>query len=180
MFPRTLAALFLAPLLLACALTGVPAAPIDEVATSVAATIQAAAPDPAVLPTSTTAAPPETAPDTGSISGSLGYPSSFIPELVIVAFNSTGEWYYTATVAGATEYQIYGLPPGVYTVVAYVPGDTRDWGGGYTAAVLCGLSVDCTDHGLIPITVAAGQLASGIDLKDWYAEPGTFPDNPVP
>jgi hypothetical protein len=65
-------------------------------------------------------------------------------------------------------------------LVAYVPGDAPDWGGGYTAAVLCGLSVDCTDHGLLPVTVIAGQVTSGIDPTDWYAEPGAFPPNPVP
>jgi len=50
--------------------------------------------------------------------------------------------------------------------------------GGYTIAVLCGLTVDCTDHSLVPIPVAGGLEVSDIDPADWYAPEGTFPPAP--
>jgi hypothetical protein len=46
--------------------------------------------------------------------------------------------------------------------------------------VPCGLKVGCTDHTLIDVTVVSGQITSGADPKDFYAEPGTFPPPPVP
>jgi hypothetical protein len=118
------------------------------------------------------------APATGSISGSLSYPSEFIPAMQIVAFNvnDTNQWFYLSTAENTNTYQFDGLPAGAYIVVAYVAGG--DFGGGYTQAVPCGLSVECTDHNLIPVMVSGGQVTSGVDPQDWYAPEGTFPPNP--
>ncbi|TAK14067.1 MAG: carboxypeptidase regulatory-like domain-containing protein [Anaerolineae bacterium] len=125
--------------------------------------------------------PPGVTVPNGAISGRLGYPSSYIPPLVIVATNvNTAQWFYITTPENTGEYTFTDLPPGEYTVIAYVAGDTNDYGGGYTIAVLCGLSVDCNDHSLISVIVTSGQTAPGADLTDWYAPPGTFPPNPVP
>ena len=115
----------------------------------------------------------------GSIGGKLSYPSSFIPPLTIVAFNTnSSSWQMIQTQQNQGTYQFDGLSVGTYYVVAYVTGD--NFGGGYTAAVPCGLSVDCTDHSLLPVTVIANQVTSGIDPQDWYAPPDAFPANPVP
>lgn len=125
--------------------------------------------------------PPGITVPAGAISGNLGYPSSYIPPLVIVATNAnTAQWYYIATAENTVAYTFTDLPPGEYTVIAYVAGESTDYGGGYTMAVLCGLSVDCTDHSLIPVIVTSGQTTPGINLTDWYAPPGSFPPNPVP
>lgn len=114
---------------------------------------------------------------TGSIAGALSYPSEFIPAMQVVAFNQkSGNWYMVTTSEGSGIYQIDNLPAGQYVLVSYLVGD--DYGGGYTAAVPCGLSVDCTDHSLLPIEVLGGQVTSGINPGDWYAPDGTFPDNP--
>lgn len=115
----------------------------------------------------------------GSIRGNLSYPSEFIPPLRVVAIHlATQEAYFVDTAENQTTYQIDNLPPGEYYVIAY----TQDklLAGGYTQMVPCGLSVECTDHSLIPVTVQAGQITSGIDPADWYAPNGTFPPNPVP
>lgn len=115
----------------------------------------------------------------GSISGSLSYPSSGIPSLTVVAFNvETNTWQYIITQAGQSFYQISGLPTGSYYVVAYVTGS--DEGGGYTAAVPCGLNATCTNHSLIPVVVTNNNVTEGVDPGDWYAGQGAFPANPAP
>ena len=122
---------------------------------------------------------PDVVVGTGSISGSLSYPSSFIPALNVVAFNTeTNSWQMVVTQQNQSSYQIDGLPAGTYFVVAYPIGDAE--GGGYSAAVPCGLSVNCTDHSLLPVQVVSGGIAEGVDPGDWYAGPGVFPSSPVP
>jgi len=113
----------------------------------------------------------------GSISGNLSYPSEFIPAMEVVAFNqNSGIWYVLTTAEGSDTYQIDNLPAGQYVVVSYLVGD--DYGGGYTVAVPCGLSVECTDHNLLTVEVLEGQVTSEIDPGDWYAPEGSFPANP--
>ncbi|MEX1143560.1 MAG: hypothetical protein WEC16_01875 [Anaerolineales bacterium] len=114
----------------------------------------------------------------GSIAGTLSYPSEMIPPLQVIAFDTDNQnWTMILTVENQSTFQIDNLPPGEYTVVAYVAGD--DFGGGYTAAVPCGLSVDCEDHSLIVVLVQSGQVTDGIQPHDWYAPPGAFPENPA-
>ena len=113
----------------------------------------------------------------GSVSGMLSYPSEFIPALRVVAFSVDGFNYrYVDTMQDQGTYQITGLPPGKYHVVAYVIGGTL--AGGYTEMVPCGLSVDCTDHSLIDVTVESGKDTPDVDPADWYAPEGTFPAMP--
>jgi len=125
-------------------------------------------------------------PPKGTITGSLSYPSSFIPPMRVVVFNLNNELVaYTDTTQNQGTYT-FDLPEGIYHVVAY-PYDqnaagvsttnTDTFAGGYTAAVPCGLSVNCTDHSLLNITVVAGQTANA-DPGDWYAPPGSFPPMP--
>jgi hypothetical protein len=116
----------------------------------------------------------------GSIAGQLSYPSSFIPSMVVVAFESNGSNYrYVITNQNSTTYQIDDLPPGSYYVVAY-PVDSPTYPGGYSQAVPCGLLVDCADHSLIPVNVIDGQVTQGVNPGDFYAPPGTFPVYPLP
>jgi hypothetical protein len=116
----------------------------------------------------------------GSIAGQLSYPSSFIPSMVVVAFEANGSNYrYVITNQNSTTYQIDDLPPGSYYVVAY-PVDSPTYPGGYSQAVPCGLSVDCADHSLIPVNVIDGQVTQGVNPGDFYAPPGTFPAYPLP
>lgn len=99
---------------------------------------------------------------TGSITGSLSYPSEFIPPLRVFAFQvGSKNYFYVDTAQDQTTYQIDDLPVGYYRVVAY----TLDGilAGGYSQAVPCGLSVDCTNHDLIEVPVNSGQMVTGVD-----------------
>jgi hypothetical protein len=116
----------------------------------------------------------------GSITGQLSYPSEGIPSMAIVAYVAGGsplDYYYVVTNAGASSYQIDNLPPGNYNVVAYVGGSIA---GGYSQAVPCGLSVECTDHSLISVSVVGGQVTSNVNPGDWYAPENSFPAYPLP
>jgi hypothetical protein len=113
----------------------------------------------------------------GTITGSLSYPSEGIPPLKVVAFDARSQAPVATveTEAGQSTYSL-SVPIGAYYVVAY----TLDGklAGGYTLAVLCGLSVECTDHMLVPVGVAPGITPEDIDPADWYAPEGSFPAMP--
>lgn len=137
------------------------------------ATVEAASPTATLIPTLPVTATPEP----GSISGALSYPSEFIPPLRVAAFRVDGQYYrYVDTMQNQSAYQITGLVPGLYHVVAY----TLDgfFAGGYTRAVLCGLSVECTDHSLVDVEVKPGQDTPNVNPADWYAPMDAFPPMP--
>lgn len=112
----------------------------------------------------------------GSISGSLSHPASYMPSLRVAAFNiGDGYIYYIDTVEGQLHYQIDGLPPGNYHVVAYTD---SGYAGGYSQFVLDGLQSGFDDHTLLPVPVYAGSETQDIDPADWYAPEGAFPPRP--
>lgn len=117
--------------------------------------------------------------DKGSISGSLGYPSEVIPELEVYAFDIEDQTKYFSvkTSVSQQKFTIENIDPGSYFIVAYTLG-FNGLAGGYTKAVSCGLTVDCTDHSLISVDVKAGEDTSNIEVKDWYAPEGLFPKKP--
>ncbi len=120
----------------------------------------------------------------GGIAGTLMYPASGIPALRIVAFEVGGSsYFYVDTASGQSSYELDQLPVGTYHVVAYPrpgPGIGGGQPGGYSQMVPCGLKASCTDHTLIDVVVTAGNLTTGVDPNDYYAQPGTFPPNPIP
>jgi hypothetical protein len=131
---------------------------------------------PGLFPQATDDGPP--ALDTGSaITGHLSYPSEGIPPLKVVAFDVITQAPVASveTGAGQSTYSL-SVPGGIYYVVAY----TLDGqlAGGYTLAVQCGLSVECTDHSLLPVPAGNGLAMDGIDPADWYAPEGSFPPAP--
>ncbi|MGH2583738.1 MAG: hypothetical protein ACRDJE_02355 [Dehalococcoidia bacterium] len=118
--------------------------------------------------------------ETGSITGELGYPSHAVPPLLVYAIRVDVEEpqsRYVRTEFNQLNFTIDGLEPGVYVVVAYLE-EMPSFAGGYTEMVPCGLTVECTDHTLIPIAVGPGETVEGIAVRDWYAPPGTFPERP--
>jgi len=118
----------------------------------------------------------EPTPYLGSIAGSLGYPGEVIPRLRIVATNvDTGELIFIDTKLDQTQYIIGDLPPGSYTVVAYGLDPDTLVSAGFSQAVTCGLTQECTDHTLIVVTLNPGQEISGVDPIDWYAPEDSFP-----
>ncbi len=141
--------------------------PDVSLATSVAGTLTS---EPVVLPPTSTVGP---APLTGTVTGRICYPSEGIPPMTL---------YLESTLAGTTTEvavaQNQGsftvdLAPDTYIVYAWLPGFAI--GGAYTPSVLCGLTTACTDHSLLPITVAAGSTVTGVDVCDWYGGPGSVP-----
>jgi len=93
--------------------------------------------------------------------------------------------------AGEGRYQL-SVPAGAYYVVAYSndTGLPKDLPAAYTR-----YTVDCiqkttqnspppacsgNDHTLVPVTVAAGQTITNIDIKDWYTQGVTYPPRPTP
>ena len=114
----------------------------------------------------------------GIISGRLGYPSEFIPPLRVVAFNATdGTYSWVDTLQNQQYYEIKGLTPGDYTIVAYYRG--YKMAGGYTHFVRCGITPGCNDHSLISVHIDVGATATNIDPIDFYAPDGTFPPDPT-
>jgi hypothetical protein len=113
----------------------------------------------------------------GTLRGHLIYPAEVLVAQRIVAFDIATMTAVAdvTTSEGQNEYEL-NVPAGDYYVVAY----TLDGGlsAGYSQAVPCGLSVDCTDHSLIPVHVNAGETVNDIDPQDWYADAGTFPPMP--
>jgi len=160
---------------------------VDEIlnATLTALASEAATEEPKspTLTQSPEATPTETSqPSPGSISGELGYPSEYIPPLRVVAFDvNSQDYYFVDTQRNQSEYQIDGLPPGTYHVVAYVREEGPDIPGAYTHFVTCGQTTDCTDHSLIDVKVNAGQVREDVDPIDFYARPDevNWPENPT-
>lgn len=162
---RKLSIVFLAMLLLAaCA----PAqADGDAVATIVAATIQAGQP---------TAAPATQAPSTGRVEGQVCYPSSGIPPMnVYLQLAGTDNVTIVPIAQNQSSYSV-DLPNGPYQAYAWLPDFSI--GGSYSQAVACGLSVDCTDHSLVTFDVTAGSTTGGVNVCDWYGDPGSVPYPP--
>ncbi|SRR6266508_1091011 len=121
---------------------------------------------------------PAPAEQAGAISGQLGYPSEFLPGQAVYALSVDGRTYYKVeSVSFQGRYTMQGVPTGDYFVyaVARWGNSQQRFGAGYTKAIACGLSVDCTDHSPVTVHVKAGQTTAGVDPSDWYAGPNDFP-----
>jgi len=132
---------------------------------------------------SETPTPEISMPETGSITGGLDYPAEWTPPFRIFVFDvaNPGVYFSIETSLHDRTYQMDNIPPGTYHVVAYtIGGDGYPEGlsGGVTKAIACGLTSDCSDHSLIDVEVTAGNVTSGVDIRDWYAPEGTFPPEP--
>ena len=113
---------------------------------------------------------------TGSASGRVCYPSEMIPAMTAF-FQDTSRGKITElTILEQQASYTVELPPGQYIAFAYLSSGA-DFGGSYSNAVPCGLSVECTDHSPLPFDVKVGESTEGIDLCDWYA-PEIMPPNP--
>ncbi len=130
---------------------------------------------------------PET-PATKTISGSLGYPSSFVPSLKICLYEYAGPGmiqgpkYCTETEDNDMNYQVTGaIAPAKYVIFAWTSNAEvgAEFGGSYTPAIACGLSVECKDHTPIVLDLSANDTVKGVDIKDWYADAGTYPKKPL-
>lgn len=119
----------------------------------------------------------EVVPETGTITGELSYPGESLPPQRVIAFDITDpRTYYYIEVAEGGTYSLE-VPAGTYVIQSYLidpisAGATPGVWAAYSKAVPCGLTVDCTDHGLQPVSVDSGEVLTGINPGDWYLEPG--------
>jgi hypothetical protein len=114
----------------------------------------------------------------GSIEGSIGYPSEEIPAMHIYAIrlDGSGSARKIETRRSQTSFTIPGLPAGRYHVVAYPMGEGEGgMAGGWTVFVTCGMTAQCLQHDLLPVTVVMGKVTGGIKLEDWYGSADSFP-----
>ena len=80
------------------------------------------------------------------------------------------------TTRGTTRFAIRNLPPGRYHVIAFPVGEgDSGMAGGWTNFVTCGMTAQCLQHDLLPVTVTAGKATGGVRIEDWYASSGSFP-----
>jgi hypothetical protein len=172
---------------LACAVPALEPTPTEDIGTqvalvltqtSVAATQTALAQPSATVPVATATDTATPAPQTATIMGGLCYPSEGIPPLTVYAQEvSTLQTVSINTAENQSEYSLEVPAPGTYVLFAYTGFGV---GGAYTPAVACGLTVDCTDHAPIAVTVEPGATFAGADICDYYGPPGSVPPNPNP
>ncbi|MCW5873526.1 MAG: hypothetical protein KIS88_02645 [Anaerolineales bacterium] len=169
MLTRFLLPLCIVALLLAgCA----PSNSTDEaaVATLVAAALQTAeAGQPPVVQDLTTL-------QLGMVEGKVCYPSSFIPEMTVYLQSANSATVVEVPIALNQQTFSAELEVGSYTAYAWLP--AFEFGGSYSQAVACGLSVECTDHSLVTFDVTSGSTTGGIEVCDWYGQPGDVPYPP--
>jgi hypothetical protein len=107
------------------------------------------------------------------ISGTLCYPSSFLPKGEVVAKNTDTNQLTTVEFSGLEPNYTIQVEPGTYNLryQAHASGDDKYTSGYYTK---CGIdsNVDVCDapdgHKLIPVPVSAGELVSDVKLCDFY------------
>lgn len=114
----------------------------------------------------------------GTLTGYICYPSETIPPLTAYFQATDAATAYALPIAAGQASFSVALPPGEYVAFAWTQSSEPQVGGGYTAAVLCGLGTDCTEHQLLPFRVQSGETTRGIDLCDWYGAPGDVPAPP--
>lgn len=112
---------------------------------------------------------------TGTIEGSLSFPSEGIPDdLEVCAEDTTtkqalctNQHLKDAKYKYGEGYQLE-VPAGSYYVYAQTPSYQSGYKAYYNEFVTCGLSVDCQSHKLIEVSVEASSFVTGIDPEDWY------------
>ena len=191
-------------LLLATTLQTPPAA----IATATAAPTATATPSAtttASLPATPTPTALPTAVPSGVVTGSLGYPSEFIPPLTVYAISvadqrvffsvDTPRYPLATNTPPRPSYTMTGVAAGTYYVLAYrnddVNVEAKDAPGVYSQYVLQCLQPNAagstpapgcssSDHSLVPVTVRAGATVPRIDVTDWYYAPPrpSYPPRP--
>ena len=104
----------------------------------------------------------------GTIAGSVSYPTKRVPAQRVCAVNLKDDREYCQqTVEGETSYAL-PVPAGDYWVYAMpiqTDAKTRAY---YSEYERCGEKADCKDHSPITVSVASEQIAEA-DPKDWSA-----------
>lgn len=110
---------------------------------------------------------------TNTIEGNIGYPSDYVPEMDVYLENVESGDLYVQTIAGSmdgeSKYIFENIPDGEYIAYAVpIEEGVGSFIGGYTHAVPCGLSTECTNHEYISLEVKDGTHLTDINIYDWY------------
>ncbi len=163
--------LLFTPLALALAACGTLAFGVENPTPTSAPTQAPTNPPPAAVPTD-----PPLQSGSGTVAGSLCYPSEVVPEMTLYFQEADGGLWVSLDIAQNQTAYTLELPAGQYVAYAWLKDHAL--GGSYSNAVVCGLNQDCTDHNLAPFDVGAGQVTEAIDICDWYGGPGSVPEPP--
>ncbi len=115
----------------------------------------------------------------GTIEGSLGYPSDFIPEMSVCAVETKTKESYCTMEMLENEKFMYGIgysleiPEGSYQIYAQLEdSENTSFKKGYKAYyskfVTCGMDIKCDSHKPITVKIKGGETLSDIDPQDWY------------
>ncbi|WP_372767611.1 hypothetical protein [Lutibacter sp.] len=113
---------------------------------------------------------------TGTVKGTVCYPSEYIPAMDVYLKNKeTGKIYTLDIKENQKAFKFKKIPEGNYIAFAYtIQEDLTDLNnkssvvsGGYTHAVTCGLTVECKDHSLLIFKVKNGNITNNIQICDW-------------
>lgn len=119
---------------------------------------------------------------TGTLTGVLSYPSDYdFPRMIVCAeaVNSKRIHCTDKRVPQRRRHRVgYKLtvPAGSYYVFATIVNgeepveSMRGYKAYYSEFVKCGLTVKCTSHEPVIVTLRAGQTLAGIDPGDWYVD----------
>lgn len=157
-----------------------PSESVAAAATPEAATAPAIASEQAVPP----GAPANQAPDTATFRGRVSYPSEELPAMRVCALDRSdpGRAICTRTAVNQPHYEL-AVPAGTWWLLAW-PQDSGTAGdpGLLSDASECLQTggVDCQDHALHDIEVAAGDVREGLDINDWYYDPQETPPPMAP
>lgn len=113
------------------------------------------------------------------LAGRVAYPSEYLPPMRVCALarHDPGTAHCLRTAENEPHFGI-SVPAGEWLLLAW-PQDTGTDGdpGLLSRASEClgtgGL--DCDDHALLVVEVAAGEHRGGLDINDWYYDPQVYP-----
>ena len=112
-----------------------------------------------------------------TVVGKLCYPSDYIPAMTVYLKNiESGKEIKQSTSENQSYFRFENISLGKYNAYAYTVDETitdtagrKSMGsGGYTKAVLCGLTIHCNDHTLITFEVNQSSQKDTIAICDWY------------
>ena len=113
----------------------------------------------------------------GTVRGTVCYPSEYIPAMNVYLKNKeTGKIYSLDIKENQKPFKFKKIPKGNYIAFAYTVQEistdlnnkTSIANGGYTHAVPCGLTVECKDHSLLVFKVENGKTTKNIQICDWF------------
>lgn len=180
--------IFLLLALAACERAGdPPAVPVPALPAPAEATPGAAAGDPPggdPGAAATRAAPDALPPGAARLRGRVAYPSEYLPPMRVcaVATGDPGLGFCTETAENAPHFDLV-LPAGRWWLLAWPQGTgTTGEPGLLSQASECLGSggIGCDGHDLLELTLAPGEVREGLDINDWYYDPGTEPPPMAP